>query len=85
MTTSGKIYKIRHKEMGKFKCAGYDDKWSKNGKVWGSMAALKGHLHRVGPKPDTGNWGTYYMNHPMWEIIEYDITGKSEPKVITLG
>lgn len=76
-----KNYKIRNKKTGLFKCAGWFSRWSKTGKTWQSMAALKGHLRRTGPKPDNGHWGTYYLSDPDWEILEY---GSEDPKVIQL-
>lgn len=38
------VYKIRHSETGEFSTGGLYNKWTKNGKVWNSIGALRNHL-----------------------------------------
>lgn len=68
MVTS-KIYKIRDKETRLFSKGGdladrpnlVKYRWSKKGKTWNSIGALKNHLNFFKKIPDT------------WEIIVYEV------------
>jgi hypothetical protein len=63
-----KVYRIRHKQTGLYSLGGHTPNWSKSGKVWRSMGALRNHL-RVFNQGPTG-----YGNRAIpadWLVIEY--------------
>lgn len=65
---SATCYKIRRKSDGKFSTGtGWPD-WSRNGKAWGSLQAIRSHLTLVrGP----GYHNPYCSNH---EIVPFVLT-----------
>ena len=74
-----KVYKIRNKETGLFKQGGGGrfQYWTKTGKSWSSIGALKNHIRME--FWDKKKWGkdeliAIYLNaHPTHEILEITI------------
>lgn len=83
-----KVYKIRNKETGMFKLGGGGRfwGWSKTGKTWSSIGALKNHIRME--YLDTRSFGAdqlipeYLKSHPSHEILEITIE-ETNTKVIT--
>lgn len=61
------VYKVRDRFTGLFLCAGINNpKWSKKGKVWSTLGALRcafAHPDKKKPVP------------PSWEIVVLDVVG----------
>ena len=84
-----KVYKIRNKETGLFKKGGGyylpEMGWSKSGKTWSSLGALKNHIrllcvpHTI---PKDRLISCYLDNNPSHEILEITIE-ETNTKVIT--
>ncbi|MFW6855301.1 hypothetical protein ACODYM_28840 [Burkholderia gladioli] len=77
---SVRLFRIRHRETGEFRKAGYGS-WGKKGKAWTSPNHVKGHLAMVRQaKYDSDlrrTVGTKYTEDvSAWEVIEYraDVT-----------
>jgi len=80
-----KVYKIRNKETGMFKCKGSWG-WSEKGKTWSSIGHLKNHLrlHYWDKRQVSGGKiiEQYLKDFPKVEILEITIE-ETNTKVIT--
>lgn len=68
-----KVYKIRDSKTGLYSTGGTKPKWSKRGKVWVSLGALKSHLtlYRTG-------WARLHKKIPStWIVEEFSNEGSS--------
>lgn len=67
------IYMIHHKRLGLYKTGGTPSNWTRKGKVWNSIGALKNHLNLH--KDNDGKFPDYLIEDMKeWEVIAIAVT-----------
>ena len=71
-------FKIRRKSDGLFSTGGTTPKFTKNGKTWSSIGALKNHLNLMNGKRWDSYWKQYLPINKTYyddcEVVELNIT-----------
>jgi hypothetical protein len=67
------VYMIRHKALDLYKTAGTPAHWTRKGKVWNSIGALKNHLNLH--RDNAGEFPEFLIEDmKQWEVISIAVT-----------
>lgn len=70
---TGYVYRIRHRQTGKFKLGGVWPHWSAKGKAWASRSAVKLHV-KLSQRTLSSFAGYTSQNDPdNWEVVPYRV------------